>query len=61
MDKPQDIYLWKGQKAIQKIKDLSKEKPKVIKQWLSKQTFLQVHLPPPKHVERPHYEVSITD
>ena len=33
----------------------SKEKPSVIKQWLS----WQVHLPPPKHVNRPHYKVMI--
>ena len=34
-------------------------KPAVIKQWLSKQTFWQVHLPPPKRANRPHYEVTI--
>ena len=49
----------KGQKAIRKLKHLSKEKPKVVKQWLSKQAFWQVHLPPPKHVNRSHYEVMI--
>ena len=31
----------------------------MVKQWLSKQAFWQVHLPPPKHVDRPHYEVTI--
>ena len=51
--------MWTGQKVIKKLKELSKEKPKVIKQWLSKQAFWQVHLPPPKHVDRPHYEVMI--
>ena len=55
----QPNHLWKGQKAIRKLKDLSKEKPKVVKQWLSKQVFWQVHLPPPKHVDRPHYQVTI--
>ena len=55
----QPNYLWKGQKAIKKLKELSKEKPKVVKQWLSKKTFWQVHLPPPKRVDRPHYEVTI--
>ena len=43
----------------QEAKVLSKEKPKVIKQWLSRQAFWQVHLPPPKRVDRPHYEVKI--
>ena len=30
-------------------------KPKQIKGWLSKQAFWQVHLPAPKHIQRPHY------
>ena len=44
-----------------KPKELSKEKPKVIKQWLSRQTFGHIHWPPPKRVERPHKEVTIPD
>ena len=36
-----------------------REKPKVIKQWLSRQAFWQVHLPAPKRVDRPHYQVTI--
>ena len=64
MDKLQDIYyqpnhLWKGQKAIRKPRELSKEKPKVVKQWLSKQVICQVYLPPSKCVDRLHYEVTI--
>ena len=64
MDKLQSIYyqpdhLWKGKKAIKKLVDLSKEKPKDVQQWLSKQAFWQVHSPPPKRVDRPHYEVTI--
>ena len=55
----QPSHLWKGQKAIRKLRELSKAEPKVIKQWLSKQAFWQVHLPPPKRVDRPHYEVTI--
>ena len=55
----QPSHLWKGQKAIKKLKELSKEKPKAIKQWLSKQVFCQVHLPPPKRVDRPYYEMMI--
>ena len=51
--------LWKGQKAIKKLKELSKEKSKVVKQWLSKQAFWQVHLPPPKCIDKPHYQVTI--
>ena len=55
----QPNHFWKGQKAIRKLKEYSKEKPKVIKQWLSKQAFWQVHLPPPKHIDRPHYQVTL--
>ena len=57
----QPNHLWKDQKAIKKLKELSKERPKVIKQWLSKQAFWQVHLPPPKHVDRLHYQVTISN
>ena len=65
MDKLQDIcyqpnHLWKGQKAITKLRrEFSKEKPAVIKKWRSRQAIWQVHLPPPKRVDRPHYEVTI--
>ena len=55
----QPNHLWKGQKAVKKLKELSGEKPKTVKQWLSRQAFWQVHLPAPKRVDRPHYEVTI--
>ena len=51
-------HLWQGQKAVKKLKEYSKEKPKVIKQWLSRQAFWQVQLPAPKRVDRPHYQVT---
>ena len=54
----QPNHLWKGQKAVKKLKELSGEKPKTVKQWLSRQAFWQVHLPAPKQVDRPHYEVT---
>ena len=64
MDKLQALYyqpnhLWKGKKAIKKLVDLSKEKPKDVRKWLSKQAFWQVHSPPPKRINRPHYEVTV--
>ena len=66
MDKLQDIYyqlnhLWKGQKAVRKVKELSKKKPPVIKKWLSRQAICQVHLLPPKNFNRPHYKVTISN
>ena len=57
----QPNHLWKGQKAIKKLKELSKEKPKVVKQWLLKQAFWQVHLAALNCVDGPHYEVTIPD
>ena len=55
----QPNHLWKGQKAIRKLKEYSKEKPKTVKQWLSRQVFWQVHLPAPAHIDRHHYQVTI--
>ena len=54
----QPNHLWKRQKAVKKLKEYSKEKPKTVKQWLSRQAFWQVHLPAPKRVDRPHYQVT---
>ena len=54
----QPNHLWKGKKAVQKLAEYSKEKPKVIKQWLFRQAFWQVHLPAPKCIDRPHYQVT---
>ena len=55
----QPNHLWKGQKAVKKLQELSGEKPKVVKQWLSRQAFWQVHFPVPAHIDRPHYQVMI--
>ena len=51
--------LWKGQKSVKNLEKRSGEKPKTVKRWLSRQAFWQVHLPAPKRVDRPHYEVTI--
>ena len=55
----QPNHIWKGQKAVKKLKELSGEKLKAVKQWLSRQAFWQVHLPAPKSINRPHYQVTI--
>ena len=55
----QPNHLWKGKAAFKKLAGLSGEKPKTVKQWLSRQAFWQVHLPAPKRVDRPHYQVTI--
>ena len=38
--------------------ELSGEKHKIFKQWLPQQAFWQVHLPAPKSIARPHYQVT---
>ena len=43
----------------QKTKRIQQRKPKTFKQWLSQQAFLQVLLPAPKHIDKPHYQVTI--
>ena len=55
----QSNHLWKGQATVKKLAELIREKPKAVKQWLSRQAFWQVHLPAPKRVDRPHYQVTI--
>ena len=55
----QPNHLWKGQKAVKELKELSREKPKTVKQWLSRQAFWKVHLPAPKSIDRPHYQVTL--
>ena len=54
----QPNHLWKEQKAVKKLAELSREIPKTVKQWLSWQAFWQVHLPAPKSTGRPHYQVT---
>ena len=54
----QPNHLWKGKATVKKLAELSGEKPKTVKQWLSRQAFWQVHLPSPKRVDRPYYQVT---
>ena len=50
--------LWTGGKAIKELhKDTSMSK-KDIKSWLAKQALWQVHIPPPKEINHPHYDVT---
>ena len=55
----QPNHLWKGEKAVKKLRELSGEKPKAVKQWLSRPAFWQVHLPAPKSIDRPDYQVTV--
>ena len=55
----QPNHLWKGQKAVKELKELSGEKRKTVKQWLSRQAFWQVHLPAPKRVSNEVHQFDL--
>ena len=57
----QPNHLWKGQKAVKKLRELSREKSKALKQWLPRQASWQVHLPAAKCINRPHYQVTTSN
>ena len=50
--------LWKGRKAITRLRKATKLPLKQVKNWLAKQTLWQVHMPPPKKIDHPHFYVT---
>ena len=50
--------LWTGGKAIKDLHKITSISKKDIKSWLTKQAFWQVHIPPPKQIHHPHYDVT---
>ena len=50
--------LWIGAKAIKELHKITSMPKKVIKSWLAKQAFRQVHIPPSKEIHHPHYDVT---
>ena len=50
--------LWKGRKAITRLRKATKLPLKQVKDWLAKQALWQVHMPPPKRIDYPHYYVT---
>ena len=62
-ERMQQIYyqpenLWKGRKAITELRKATGLPPKKVKIWLGKQALWQVHIPPPKRIDHPHYYVT---
>ena len=51
-------HLWVGRKAIKKLFQNTGISKKKIKSWLAKQTLWQVHIPPPKDIQHPHFQVT---
>ena len=49
--------LWTGGKAIKELHKTTSMLKKDIK-WLAKQALWQVHMPPPKEIHHPHYDVT---
>ena len=50
--------LWAGGNAIKKQHKIMSMSKKVIKSWLAKQGLWQYHIPPPKEIHHPHYDVT---
>ena len=50
--------LWAGGKAIKELHKITSMSKKDIKSWLAKQALWQVHIPPPKEIHHPHYDVT---
>ena len=50
--------LWKGWKAITKLRKATGFPSKKVKIWLGKQALWQVHISPPKRIDHPHYNVT---
>ena len=53
--------LWTGGKAIKELHKITSMSKKDIKSWLAKQALWQVHIPPPKDIHHPHYDVTKTN
>ena len=65
-DKPYQAYyqpkhcyhLWTGNKAIKGLRKITSMSKKDTKSWLAKQALWQFHIPPPKEIHHPHYDVT---
>ena len=50
--------LWTGGKAVKELHNITSMSRKDIRSWLAKQALWQVHIPPPKEINHPHYDVT---
>ena len=50
-----------GGKTIKELRKITSMTKKDIKSWLAKQVLWQVHIPPPKEMHHPHYDVTKPD
>ena len=52
---------WKGIAAVKELAEAAKILEETAKQWLIKQALWQIHLPAPRYIPRPKFDVSTTD
>ena len=50
--------LWTSGKAIKELHKITFISKIDIKPWLAKQAIWQIHIPPPKEIHHPHYDVT---
>ena len=50
--------LWTGNKAIKELHQITSMPRKDISSWLAKQALWQVHIPPPKAIHHPRYDMT---
>ena len=53
----QPDHLWTGNNVIKELYKITSTPKKDIKSWLAYQAFWQVHIPPSKEINHPHYDV----
>ena len=51
--------MWTGNKAIKMLTKLTSFNVKNVKDWLGKQALWQIHLPAPRNIQRPHYNIEV--
>ena len=54
----QPDHLWTGNKVIKELHKITSVSKKDIKSWLAKQALWQVHIPSPKEINHPHYDMT---
>ena len=50
--------LWAGGKAIKELHKITSMSKEDIKLWIGEQAVSQVHIPFPKEIHHPHYDVA---
>ena len=52
------VRLWAGGKAIKELHKITSMLKKDIKSWLAKKPLWKVHIPAPKEINHPHYDMA---